>query len=143
MALDRPARELSTGNRQKVGLVLAFMQRPELLILDEPTSGLDPLMQDEFERLVRETVAEGRTVFCPRTSWTRCSDSPTGSRSSDRAAWSRTTPSRACARALRSGGGALSGGRRPQPFAALDGVTVTARDGDRLALQVTEPSDRR
>ena len=40
--LDRPARELSKGNRQKVGLVLAFMSRPELLVLDEPTSGLDP-----------------------------------------------------------------------------------------------------
>ncbi len=63
VVVDRPLRELSTGNRQKIGLVLAFMHRPELLVLDEPTSGLDPLMQDEFERLVRETVAEGRTVF--------------------------------------------------------------------------------
>jgi ABC-2 type transport system ATP-binding protein len=39
--LDRPARELSTGNRQKIGLILAFMARPELLVLDEPTTGLD------------------------------------------------------------------------------------------------------
>ena len=39
------------------------MHRPELLVLDEPTSGLDPLMQDEFHRLLRETTAEGRTVF--------------------------------------------------------------------------------
>lgn len=61
--LDRPAGRLSTGNRQKVGLVLAFMSRPELLILDEPTSGLDPLMQAEFERLIRDTIADGRTVF--------------------------------------------------------------------------------
>lgn len=61
--LDRPVRVLSKGNRQKIGLVLAFMHRPDLLILDEPTSGLDPLLQDEFARLVRETVAEGRTVF--------------------------------------------------------------------------------
>jgi ABC-2 type transport system ATP-binding protein len=60
---DRPVRDLSSGNRQKIGLVLAFMHRPELLILDEPTSGLDPLLQYEFERLARETVAEGRTVF--------------------------------------------------------------------------------
>jgi len=60
---DRPVRELSKGNRQKVGLVLAFMHEPELLILDEPTSGLDPLMQHEFEGLLRETVAAGRTVF--------------------------------------------------------------------------------
>jgi ABC-2 type transport system ATP-binding protein len=61
--LDRPVRTLSKGNRQKIGLVLAFMHRPELLILDEPTSGLDPLLQDEFARLVRETTAGGRTVF--------------------------------------------------------------------------------
>ncbi len=61
--LDRPTHELSKGNRQKLGLVLAFMHRPELLILDEPTSGLDPLMQDEFHRLLHETVADGRTVL--------------------------------------------------------------------------------
>lgn len=61
--LDRPARELSKGNKQKVGLIMAFMSRPDLLILDEPTSGLDPLMRSEFARLVREVAAEGRTVF--------------------------------------------------------------------------------
>lgn len=61
--LDRPVRELSKGNLQKIGLVLAFMHRPELLVLDEPTSGLDPLMQDEFAALLAETVSEGRTVF--------------------------------------------------------------------------------
>ena len=56
-------RNLSKGNRQKLGLVLAFMHQPDLLVLDEPTSGLDPLLQDEFQTLIRETVAEGRTVF--------------------------------------------------------------------------------
>jgi ABC-2 type transport system ATP-binding protein len=61
--LDRPVRTLSKGNRQKIGLVLAFQHRPDLLVLDEPTSGLDPLVQDEFAALVRETVAEGCTVF--------------------------------------------------------------------------------
>ena len=39
------------------------MHRPELLILDEPNTGLDPLVQHEFHRLLREVVAEGRTVF--------------------------------------------------------------------------------
>jgi ABC-2 type transport system ATP-binding protein len=61
--LDRPIKELSKGNRQKLGIVQAFMHRPEVLILDEPTGGLDPLNQGEFRRLVRETADEGRTVF--------------------------------------------------------------------------------
>ena len=61
--LDRPVHALSKGNRQKIGLVLAFMHRPDVLVLDEPTSGLDPLLQDEFAHLVRETVTDGRTVF--------------------------------------------------------------------------------
>jgi ABC-2 type transport system ATP-binding protein len=61
--LDRPIKELSKGNRQKLGIVQAFMHRPDVLILDEPTGGLDPLNQGEFRRLVRETADEGRTVF--------------------------------------------------------------------------------
>ncbi len=61
--LDRPIGALSRGNRQKVGLVQAFMHRPELLILDEPTAGLDPLKQQEFYDLLRETTASGHTVF--------------------------------------------------------------------------------
>jgi ABC-2 type transport system ATP-binding protein len=54
---------LSRGNRQKVGIVQAFMHEPQLLLLDEPTSGLDPLMQREFRALLRETREAGRTVF--------------------------------------------------------------------------------
>ncbi|HUZ68124.1 MAG TPA: ABC transporter ATP-binding protein [Candidatus Saccharimonadales bacterium] len=61
--LERPTRTLSKGNRQKIGILLAVMHQPELCILDEPTSGLDPLMQDEFERLMRELVRTGSTVF--------------------------------------------------------------------------------
>ncbi len=61
--LTRPIRTLSTGNRQKVGLVQAFMHKPELVILDEPTSGLDPLVRREFFSIVDETKADGRTVF--------------------------------------------------------------------------------
>ena len=56
-------REYSHGNKQKLGLVQAFMHQPRLLILDEPTSGLDPLNQQEFYRLVKEVRAAGRTVF--------------------------------------------------------------------------------
>jgi ABC-2 type transport system ATP-binding protein len=59
----RQIRSLSKGNKQKVGLVQAFMHEPELLILDEPTSGLDPLMQQEFLQLVREARDAGQTVF--------------------------------------------------------------------------------
>ena len=55
--------ELSRGNRQKVGLILATFHSPELLILDEPTSGLDPLMQEEFLALVGEERERGCAVF--------------------------------------------------------------------------------
>ena len=63
VVLDRPIRELSRGNRQKIGIVQAFMHRPDLAVLDEPTSGLDPLLQAEVRALLRESAAEGRTVF--------------------------------------------------------------------------------
>ncbi|HEY5662873.1 MAG TPA: ABC transporter ATP-binding protein [Ilumatobacter sp.] len=59
----RANRTLSSGNRRKVGLVGAFMARPELLVLDEPTSGVDPLVQAEFLALVDEARHDGRTVF--------------------------------------------------------------------------------
>jgi len=59
----RRFRHYSHGNKQKVGLIQAFMHRPRLLILDEPTSGLDPLNQHEFERMVAEVRGEGRTVL--------------------------------------------------------------------------------
>lgn len=65
LALD-PARKMRTysrGNKQKVGIVAAFMGRPDLLILDEPTSGLDPIMQQVLLDLVREAKDEGRTIF--------------------------------------------------------------------------------
>jgi len=61
--LDRPVQTLSKGNKQKLGIILAFMHRPQLLVLDEPTSGLDPLLQDEFATLLRESAAAGRTVL--------------------------------------------------------------------------------
>jgi ABC-2 type transport system ATP-binding protein len=61
--LDRPTRDLSSGNRRKVALLLAFAPKPDLLILDEPTSGLDPLMQHEFLAMVREARDAGSTVF--------------------------------------------------------------------------------
>jgi len=61
--LTRQVRGLSKGNKQKVGLVQAFMHAPDLLVLDEPTSGLDPLVQREFLSMVREARTAGQTVF--------------------------------------------------------------------------------
>lgn len=61
--LDRRVGDLSHGNRQKVGVVLALMHRPGLLILDEPTTGLDPIVHHVVLDLLREVRAQGRTVF--------------------------------------------------------------------------------
>ena len=61
-----PSRKMKTysqGNKQKIGIIAAFMNRPDLLILDEPTSGLDPMMQQVVMELIREAKADGRTVF--------------------------------------------------------------------------------
>ncbi|MDP5227974.1 MULTISPECIES: ABC transporter ATP-binding protein [Arthrobacter] len=61
--LDKQVRELSKGNKQKLGLIQAFMHDPELLVLDEPTSGLDPLLQQEFLAMVAEVRNDGRSVL--------------------------------------------------------------------------------
>ena len=61
--LSKRFRTYSRGNKQKVGVIQAFMHKPPLLILDEPTSGLDPLNQQEFYKIVEETHANGQTVF--------------------------------------------------------------------------------
>ena len=61
--LSKKVRSYSTGNKRKLGLIIALMNKPDLLILDEPSSGLDPLMQQTFYQLMQEARAEGRTVF--------------------------------------------------------------------------------
>ena len=61
--LTRRIGDLSKGNKQKVGVVAAFMHDPQLLILDEPTSGLDPLRQQDILDLIGERAAARRTVF--------------------------------------------------------------------------------
>lgn len=61
--LDRKVGEYSSGNRQKIGLILAFMHNPQVVILDEPITGLDPLVQLAFHTVMREHVAAGNTVF--------------------------------------------------------------------------------
>jgi ABC-2 type transport system ATP-binding protein len=61
--LDKPIENLSKGNRQKLGVIQAFMHEPEVLILDEPTSGLDPLMQAAFYDTVEVAKQRGAAVF--------------------------------------------------------------------------------
>jgi ABC-2 type transport system ATP-binding protein len=61
--LKQPIKNLSKGNKQKIGVIQALMHRPELLLLDEPTSGLDPLMQQEVLALLREANNSGATIF--------------------------------------------------------------------------------
>lgn len=60
---EKKIRELSLGNRKKVGIVCAMQHRPKLFVFDEPTSGLDPLIQREFFALIKEYVAEGTTCL--------------------------------------------------------------------------------
>jgi len=61
--LTKKVGDLSSGNRQKVGLIQAFMNKPDVLIMDEPSSGLDPLVQREFQTMMKEVAADGRCVF--------------------------------------------------------------------------------
>lgn len=61
--MKRPLKGYSKGMRQKIGIVLAFMCDPDVLILDEPTSGLDPLLQKTFNEFLLEEQARGKTIF--------------------------------------------------------------------------------
>jgi ABC-2 type transport system ATP-binding protein len=136
--LDRQVHELSTGNRQKLGIVLAFMHHPELLILDEPTSGLDPLMQNEFQRLLRETIAEGRTVFLSSHELDEVQ------RVADRVAIIRAgrvvvtdTVDRLRARAPQTIELRFAAPVPAAVFESLDGVQRVTAEGDRVTLQTT------
>ena len=128
--IDRPVRQLSTGNRQKLGLVQAFMHEPELLILDEPIAGLDPLVQQSFHALLGEVSAQGRTVFLSSHTLSeveRVTHRLAILRQGD--LWS-STRSRTFARSPSSASRSSS----PQPvdpsqFRALPGVTEVNADG--------------
>ncbi len=61
--LSKKVGDLSSGNRQKVGIIQAFMSKPKVLIMDEPSAGLDPLVQRELQKMMREKAEEGGTVF--------------------------------------------------------------------------------
>lgn len=61
--INKKTAELSRGNKQKIAIVQSLMHEPDLLIADEPTTGLDPLMQEEFNKFLKDYVANGHTVF--------------------------------------------------------------------------------
>ncbi|HVC04474.1 MAG TPA: ABC transporter ATP-binding protein [Candidatus Acidoferrales bacterium] len=133
--LERPTRTLSKGNRQKIGIVLAVMHRPELVILDEPTSGLDPLMQDEFERLMRELVSTGATIFLSSHELDEVQ------RVATRVAIIRDghlvvtdTVEALRRRAPRTIEFSFPRTVDPKPFASIEGVQVVAANGTRITL---------
>lgn len=138
ITMDRPIEELSKGNRQKVGLLLAFMNEPELLILDEPTAGLDPLMQAEFEHLLRDTSTAGRTVLLSSHSLAEVQ------RVADRVAIIRDgrlvitdTVEELRARSPRVMSLRFAGPVDPEPFRRLTGVTNVEAHGRDLDLHVS------
>jgi ABC-2 type transport system ATP-binding protein len=61
--MKKKIKELSTGNKRKVGIAIAWMHDPDIFILDEPSSGLDPLYQQELYDLIFEEKAKGKTIF--------------------------------------------------------------------------------
>jgi ABC-2 type transport system ATP-binding protein len=139
VVLDRPIRDLSKGNRQKLGLVQAFMHRPELLVLDEPTSGLDPLLQEEFRSLLREAAADGAAVFLSSHTLDEVQHA------ADRVGIIRTgrliDVDRVEAlreRALRHVTILFAAPTDPGPFAQIAGVRIDAVDGSTLRLAAPE-----
>jgi ABC-2 type transport system ATP-binding protein len=135
-----PVRTLSKGNRQKIGIILAVMTDPDVLILDEPISGLDPLMQAEFERLVRELASEGQTVFLSSHELDQVQ------RAADRVAIIRDgqlvvtdTVAGLRASAPRTIEFRFDAPADPGWFSAIDGVSVTGSGPRQLTLTVQGP----
>jgi ABC-2 type transport system ATP-binding protein len=134
--------QLSRGNRQKVGVVAAFMNKPDLLILDEPTTGLDPLVQQTVMELVREANQGGATVFfsshilpevqavCDRVGIIREGTLVATERVEDltRQQFKRVRMSFA--------------NTPPGDAFAQEGVTVLARDGQGVTLEIRQHLDR-
>jgi ABC-2 type transport system ATP-binding protein len=139
VVLDRPIRQLSKGNRQKLGLVQALMHRPDLVVLDEPTSGLDPLLQGEVRSLLRETAVDGRTVFLSSHSLDEVQHV------ADRVGIIRAgrlvdvdVVAALRERSLRHVTATFAGPVDPAPFASLDGVRVTGVEGSQMRLTAPE-----
>ena len=138
-------KNLSKGNKQKVGLVQALMHRPALLLLDEPTSGLDPLMQQEVYHLLREAQEEGATVFFSSHVISEVEAI------AERVAIIRqgviieeASPARLIDMSLRRYRVRFGEPVDPGPLAALEGVTPVGRsaDGREITLQAEGEVDR-
>jgi ABC-2 type transport system ATP-binding protein len=143
--LGRRIADLSSGNKRKIGLIQAFMHRPELLILDEPTSGLDPLVQREFYRLLDEARDAGQTVFlsshvlpevqrvCHRVAFIRAGELVAVENVAE-----------LTGKAVRELEVVLARPAPPSAFAGIPGVTSVLADGDEatsLRLTVTGSLD--
>jgi len=133
--LDRPLKTLSRGNRQKVGIVQAFMHDPELLVLDEPTSGLDPLVQQTFHALLDEARTAGQTVLISSHVL------PEVQRVADRVALLREgrlvlldTVEALRARAFARVEATLAAPADPDAFAGLPGVRELSRHGQTIVF---------
>ncbi len=140
--LNRPLRELSRGNRQKIGIIQALFHHPEMLILDEPTTGLDPLMQEEFLQVIAERREQGTTVFLSSH------DLPEVERACDRVGIIRSGRLAAVesvdemrARAYRKVTLRLRDAADVAEFERIDGVESVERDGDLLTFRVLGPLD--
>ena len=139
VVLDRPIRQLSKGNRQKLGLVQALMHRPDLVVLDEPTAGLDPLLQGEVRSLLRDAAGEGRTVFLSSHSLDEVqhvADRVGIIRSGRLVDVDEVATLRA--RSLRHVTATFAEPVDPSSFSALDGIRVTGVEGPRLRLSAPE-----
>jgi ABC-2 type transport system ATP-binding protein len=141
LVLDRPIRQLSRGNRQKLGVVQAFMHRPALVVLDEPSAGLDPLLQNELRALLRETAESGATVFLSSHSLDEVQHV------ADRVGIIRAgrlfdvdSVESLRERSLRHVTITFGEAAHPERFAGLDGVRVTGVDGQIIHLSAPEAS---
>ncbi len=120
--LRMPTRNLSKGNKQKVGVVQALMHRPELLLMDEPTFGLDPLMQREVLRILVQAKAEGATVFFSSHILSEVQEV--------------AETARLLQRSFRRVRVRFAGPVEPAALERVGGVKVIAREGLALTLQV-------
>ncbi|MBJ7354183.1 MAG: ABC transporter ATP-binding protein [Thermoleophilaceae bacterium] len=135
--LDRPQKELSRGNQQKIGLIVALSHDPDVVIMDEPTAGLDPLMQEEFLRIVAELSERGRTVLLSSHNMAEVE------RACDRVAMIHqgkvleiATVDSVLARSPKEVHAVFASAPSPERFAALDGVSDVRVDGNALELLV-------